>query len=143
MADEYCVSAARQNLIGNAIKFTERGWVEVRQFRHSSELCLEVRETGVGIDANFLPKLFQPFIQEESGFSRQFEGSGLGLALTKRFLDANHAQISVQSEKGAGAAFTIRFSTQSESWNGKTGHPIAEVQPALPRLLLVEDDPDT
>ena len=88
MADEYCVSAALQNLIGNAIKFTERGWVEVRQFRDKGELCLELRDTGVGIDAKFLPKLFQPFIQEDSGFGRKFEGSGLGLAVTKRFLDA-------------------------------------------------------
>jgi PAS domain S-box-containing protein len=143
MADEYCVSAAVQNLIGNAIKFTERGWVEVRQFRHKGELCLEVRDTGVGIDAKFLPKLFQPFIQEDSGFSRKFEGSGLGLALSKRFLEANHARISVQSEKGAGTAFTIHFSTPCEFRNRKPGHSMADAQPRLPRLLLVEDDPDT
>ena len=113
MADEYCVSHALQNLIGNAIKFTERGWVEVRQFRHQGELCIEVRDSGVGIDAKFLAKLFQPFVQEDSGFSRKFEGTGLGLALTKRFLEANHARISVESKKGAGATFRIRFSTQS------------------------------
>ena len=60
---------------------------------NDGELCLEVRDSGVGIDAKFLPKLFQPFVQEDSGFSRKFEGSGLGLALTKRFLEANHARI--------------------------------------------------
>ncbi len=143
MADEYCVSAAVQNLIGNAIKFTDRGYVELRQFRHQAELCLEVHDTGVGIDPKFLPKLFQPFVQEDSGFSRRFEGSGLGLALTKRFLDANQARISVKSEKGAGAAFTIHFSTECASRNGKSGHATADGQPGLPRLLLVEDDLDT
>jgi PAS domain S-box-containing protein len=143
MADEYCISAAMQNLIGNAIKFTRRGSVEVRLFRSEGDLCVEVRDTGVGISAQFLPKLFQPFVQEESGFSRQFEGSGLGLALTERFLEANHARISVKSVKGAGSTFTIHFSAQDEATNGKAGYPISDAQPDLPRLLLVEDDPDT
>jgi CheY-like chemotaxis protein len=143
IADEYCVSHALQNLIGNAIKFTERGWVEVRQFRHQGELCLEVRDSGIGIDAKFLGKLFQPFVQEDSGFSRKFEGTGLGLALTKRFLEVNHARISVESEKGTGAAFTIHFSAQCESGNGTPGHPIGDAPIGLPTLLLVEDDTDT
>jgi len=142
-ADEYCVSAAVQNLIENAIKFTDRGSVKIRQFRHQGELCLEVHDTGVGIDEKFLPKLFQPFIQEESGFSRKFEGSGLGLALTKRFLEANEARISVRSEKGAGAVFTVYFPTARASASRKNGHPPAVAGAVLPRLLLVEDDPDT
>ena len=99
--------------------------------------------SGVGIDKEFLPKLFEPFVQEESGFSRKFEGSGLGLALTKRFLDANHARISVSSDKGAGATFTIHFSTASELANGESGDGMVGARSALPRLLLVEDDPDT
>jgi PAS domain S-box-containing protein len=147
-ADEYCVSSALQNLIGNAIKFTEGGSVEVRQYRRESELCLEVRDTGIGIDAKFLPKLFQPFVQEDSGFTRKYDGSGLGLALTKRFLEANHARISVKSERGMGAVFTIHFSTRCEFTDGTTAHPMPGVQPGLPhpvlpRLLLIEDDPDT
>ncbi len=143
-ADEYCVSAAMQNLIGNAIKFTERGVVEVRQFREGGELCIAVRDSGVGIDAKFLPKLFHPFIQEESGFNRKFEGSGLGLALTKRFLEANQARVEVESTKGAGSTFTIHFSAPQQTTNGKNGHPRAvAAQPTLPMLLLVEDDPDT
>jgi PAS domain S-box-containing protein len=143
MADEYCISAAVQNLIGNAIKFTEQGSIEVRKFRHQGELRLEVRDTGIGIDRKFLAKLFEPFVQEESGFSRKFEGSGLGLALTKRFLDANRARITVTSEKGAGATFTIHFSTKSEIRNVEAGDRVAAAPPSLPKILLVEDDPDT
>jgi PAS domain S-box-containing protein len=108
-ADEYCISSALHNLISNALKFTEHGSIEVRLFRCEGELRLEVRDSGIGIEEQFLPKLFQPFVQEDSSFNRKFEGSGLGLALTRRFLEANHARISVASEKGAGAAFTIHF----------------------------------
>ncbi len=144
MADEYCLSAAMQNLIGNAVKFTERGFVEVRQFRAGGELCLAVRDSGVGIDAKFLPKLFQPFVQEESGFNRKFEGSGLGLALTKRFLAANQARVEVESIKGAGSTFTIHFSAPQQAANGKNAHLKAvAAKPTLPILLVVEDDPDT
>ncbi len=119
MADEYCISAAVQNLIGNALKFTERGFVEVRQFREDRALCIAVRDSGVGIDAKFLSKLFQPFLQEESGFNRKFEGSGLGLALTKRFLEANQARVEVESTRGAGSTFTIHFSPPQETTNRK------------------------
>jgi PAS domain S-box-containing protein len=143
IGDEYCISSSVQNVIGNAIKFTAQGSVVVRQFQHEGKLCLEVRDTGVGIDCEFLPKLFQPFVQEDSGFTRKYEGSGLGLALTKRFLDANHARISVTSEQGLGAVFTIHFSTQCESSKRKTDHPMPEAESGLPRLLLVEDDLDT
>ncbi|MGH7818783.1 MAG: ATP-binding protein, partial [Candidatus Binatia bacterium] len=57
----------------------------------------------------FLPRLFEPFVQEDGGFSRPFEGSGLGLALTRRYLELNGAAIGVESEKGRGSVFTIRF----------------------------------
>ena len=143
VADEYCVSSALQNLIGNAIKFTERGRVDVRQSRQDGEVKLQISDTGIGIEEKFLPKLFQPFVQEESSFARKFEGNGLGLALTKRFLDANQARISVSSEKGAWTVFTIHFPAESKLKGRPAGDPTVEAPPDLPRLLLVEDDPDT
>lgn len=107
--DENCLSNALTNLLQNAIKFTERGRVWVRVYRDSAGPCLDVGDSGVGIDPAYLPHVFEPFSQENSGLTRKFEGVGLGLALVKRYLELSGAQIIVASEKGAGSIFTIRF----------------------------------
>ncbi len=108
--DEGCLANALTNLLQNAIKFTERGEVAVRLWRDTrAGLCLEVRDTGVGIDANYLPHVFQAFSQENPGLTRRFEGVGLGLSLVRKYLELNGAEIAVASEKHRGATFTIRF----------------------------------
>jgi two-component system, sensor histidine kinase and response regulator len=80
-------------------------------------LSLEIQDTGIGISEEYLPHLFQPFSQERSGTGRQFQGSGLGLALTQKYLELNEARISVHTEKGKGTTFTIHFLLESESGN--------------------------
>ena len=107
--DEYCLSQALLNLFDNAIKFTERGEITVRLARDGGELRLEVRDTGIGIDATYQPHLFERFSQEESGYGRRYDGSGLGLALVKHYLERNGARLGVESEKHKGSAFTIYF----------------------------------
>jgi PAS domain S-box-containing protein len=114
--DEHCLEQAVIQLLENAIKFTESGSISVTLLRDASgTLALEVRDTGVGIDGAFLPRLFEPFVQEESGYTRRFEGAGLGLALTRKYLELNGAAISVASRKGDGTAVTIRFPPELES----------------------------
>jgi CheY-like chemotaxis protein len=153
--DEYCLSSSLMNLVQNAIKFTAEGTVSLRVYRDEDwTLCLEVRDTGIGMDPAYLPRLFSAFSQEEVGYTRRFEGSGLGLALTKNYLELNHAHLVVTSEKGNGSVFTIRFSKGSELW--LTDEPetreLRSVSPtvstessrnAKPVVLIVEDDPDT
>jgi len=113
--DEYCLTTALSNLLDNAIKFTERGEVICRSYRApDGRLCVEIRDTGIGISREYLPHLFEPFSQEQLGNTRQYQGSGLGLALARKYLELNGAQISVQSEKGKGTTFTIHFSRESE-----------------------------
>lgn len=108
--DEGCLSNALTNLLQNAIKFTERGEVAVRLGRDArAALCLEVRDTGVGIDANYLPEVFEAFSQENPGLTRRFEGVGLGLSLVRKYLELNGADIAVASQKNRGSTFTIRF----------------------------------
>jgi signal transduction histidine kinase len=108
--DERCLSNALTNLLQNAIKFTERGEVAVRLWRDArAGLCLEVRDTGVGIDANYLPHIFDAFSQENPGLARKFEGVGLGLSLVRKYLELNSAEIAIASEKNRGSTFTIRF----------------------------------
>jgi two-component system, sensor histidine kinase and response regulator len=116
--DEYCLTQALTNLLDNALKFTERGAITCRLYRApDGTLCLEIRDTGMAISEEYLPHLFEPFSQERSGSSRQFQGSGLGLALTSKYLELNGAKISVQTEKGKGTTFTIHFLRESEAGN--------------------------
>ncbi len=114
--DVYCLSRALVSLLDNAIKFTQQGSVFVWLGRSpDGRLCLEVRDTGVGIDPAYLPHLYDAFSQERLGSSRPFEGSGLGMALTKKFLEINGAAISVESQKGKGSSFAIHFSRECET----------------------------
>ena len=143
--DAYCLNQALINLISNAIKFTLAGSVHVELARDGDgQIVLRVRDTGVGIDPAFLAKVGQPFLQEESGFGRRFEGCGLGLALTRRYLDFNGARLSVSSEKGSGSVFTIHFDgNQGKGVQTQNG---ADAQPSerrRPPVLVVEDDPET
>ena len=150
--DHYCLSSAVANLLQNAIKFTESGSIAVRLYRDEQfSLCLEVKDTGVGIDAAYLPKLFEPFSQEEEGYARRFEGSGLGLALTRKYLALNDAAITVESEKRHGSVFTVRFSKATELWmtEGLGGRPargqstFSGMERERPVVLVVEDDSDS
>ena len=113
--DEYCLSGALTNLLQNAIKFTEEGSVTARLYRGSDRsLKISITDTGIGIEPGYLARIFEPFSQEESGYTRRFEGNGLGLALTRSYLQLNSATISVQSQKGQGSTFSISFSPESE-----------------------------
>ncbi|MEO0557224.1 MAG: ATP-binding protein [Bacteroidota bacterium] len=95
------------NLIGNAIKFTDAGSVTVRLRPLGRQLELVVTDTGIGIDAEFLPDLFSEFRQESEGHARSHEGSGLGLAITERLVRLMNGTIAVTSEKGIGTTFTV------------------------------------
>ena len=113
--DEYCVMHSVRNLIENAIKFTEHGSVAVRLYRESSgAVCITVSDTGIGVDKDYLPHLLEPFSQEDSGDTRRFEGAGLGLALSRRYLELNGASLTAHSDKGVGSSFTIRFARATE-----------------------------
>ncbi|MGH7822049.1 MAG: sensor histidine kinase [Candidatus Binatia bacterium] len=112
--DEYCLSQALTNLIQNGIKFTRHGSVVVRLYRDGERLRISVRDTGIGIGAPYLERLFEPLSQEDSGLTRRFEGSGLGLALTRRYLELNGARLSVENKKDVGSVFTIEFPAECE-----------------------------
>ena len=95
------------NLVGNAIKFTERGEVRVSLHSAATYFALRVRDSGVGIDEAFLPELFEPFKQESQGHARSHEGTGLGLAITKRLVERMGGEIRVWSRKGEGTLFEV------------------------------------
>ncbi|MCS3858141.1 PAS domain S-box-containing protein [Salinibacter ruber] len=103
------------NLVQNAVKFTEKGRCQVRVEPVAFGVCIHVRDTGVGIDPAFRPHLFEPFKQESEGVAREYEGTGLGLALTKRLVDLLGGAIEVDSAKGEGSAFTVELPSLTEA----------------------------
>ncbi|MCU7495373.1 MAG: PAS domain-containing protein [Ignavibacteria bacterium] len=109
-ADRNSVFQIFINLLDNAIKFTNSGAVEVI-LRNDEEnnVIMEVSDTGKGLSEDYIPQLFTPFSQEEGGYTRRFEGNGLGLALVKKYCDINDAKVEVRSQKGKGSTFSIKF----------------------------------
>src|SRR5580692_7731231 len=97
------------NLLSNAIKFTESGGVvRIRvQPQDSHHFKLVIKDSGIGIKSEDLPRLFQDFEQLDSGHSRRYEGSGLGLALTKGLVELQGGTISVESQYGVGTTFLV------------------------------------
>jgi len=116
-ADEYSLKQIFQNLIDNANKYTENGTITIKSECGGDRLFVNVIDTGVGISEKYLSKLFTPFSQEEQGYTRRYDGNGLGLALVKKYCDMNNLEISVTSEKGKGSCFTVIF---KEKAPGKT-----------------------
>ncbi len=107
--DEYSVSQIFANLLDNAIKFTEFGRITINLNVNANNIYVEMIDTGIGIADDYKPFLFSPFSQEEQGYTRKFEGNGLGLALVKQYCELNKAEISVESKKGVGTTFIITF----------------------------------
>lgn len=109
-ADEYSVMQIFANLIDNGIKYTDAGKISIRLFENqASEKIVEIKDTGIGMNRDFLERIFEPFVQEEHGYTRSFEGNGLGLALVKNYCELNNAEIEVESEKGSGSKFRVTF----------------------------------
>ena len=97
------------NLIGNAIKFTEKGGVGVvvEPGEYENEIRIEIRDTGIGIKHNDLPRIFQDFEQADGSSTRKFGGTGLGLAISKRIVERMNGRIDVTSNIGVGSVFGV------------------------------------
>lgn len=153
------------NLVGNAVKFTERGSIAIRlallEPTHgrslapeSSLLQLEVVDTGIGMTADQISKLFRPFRQAELATARQFGGTGLGLSICKSFAEKLRGDIQVTSEPGVGSTFRVILpvanvsdasseplpAMSNEARNGHTEAP--RRLPEGTRLLIAEDGAD-
>lgn len=109
-ADDRAVRQIVVNLLSNAVKFTPRGGSVSLELTQSGDAAVMIiRDTGIGISADFLPHVFSPFRQQDSGLSRKFEGTGLGLAITKRLVEAHGGTISIDSREGEGTTVTVRL----------------------------------
>lgn len=110
LADKYTVNQIFQNLIGNAVKYTPEGFINVTLFEKDEyNIGVEIKDSGIGMSQEYMKKIFSPFSQEDSGHKRKFEGNGLGLALVKKYVELNNADIFVDSVKDKGSVFTVAF----------------------------------
>ena len=115
-ADERRLKQMLVNLLSNAVKFTPdegRIGLEVNSTQEHNELCFTVWDTGIGIPADRLPHLFQPFAQLDSALNRQYGGTGLGLALVRRLAELHGGRVEVQSEVGVGTRFAVFLPTST------------------------------
>lgn len=97
------------HIVSNAVKYSEKGMITVVLDKKGDHLLLNVVDQGIGIGKAYLDRLFVPFEQESKGYDRKFEGSGLGLAVTKHLLDQLSGKITIQSEKGIGTSVEIEL----------------------------------
>jgi PAS domain S-box-containing protein len=142
------------NLLSNAVKFTSRdGCVSVALRRFESAAELEIRDTGMGIDPEFLPHVFERFRQAESPVTRSHRGLGLGLAIVRHLTEMHGGTVTAESEgEGQGATFTVRipladdqsaaeaaleYEQSEQERTATTRQPLEGV-----RVLVVEDEPD-
>lgn len=149
MLDPGSLDRILNNLIGNAIKYTNEGTIKVSLSATPKAIKLVIKDTGVGIDPKFLPYIFEPFRQEHMGDDRPFEGVGLGLTITKHLIDLMHGDINVVSQPNEGSTFTVTFppiAKNLEALLPKSTKAIPDVENIpFPRLktLVVEDNFET
>ncbi|KAF0094541.1 MAG: multi-sensor hybrid histidine kinase [Puniceicoccaceae bacterium 5H] len=151
VASAYCGDAFRirqvlLNLISNAVKFTERGHVEVQLSASGQQLSISVKDTGIGISPEAQARIFTKFTQADASTQRRYGGSGLGLAISKRLVDLMGGRISLESVEGIGSKFSVQLPLPEAN-----PQEIERADPHLPavcafpnsRVLVVEDhDPN-
>jgi two-component system sensor histidine kinase BaeS len=117
------LSQVATNLVANAVNYTPCGFVKVRTLWDASQetVCLQVQDTGMGIEAEDMPHLFERFYRGRRVGSSNIPGSGLGLAIVREILDLHGGTIEVESEVGEGSTFTLRFEPSIDGVEGPAG----------------------
>lgn len=153
LLDDRILRSIVNNLVSNAIKFTEEGSVTVEVDKNNNKAFITVTDTGIGIPENSREIIFDEFRQVSEGLNRGFEGSGLGLHITKRFLELMNGTISVNSQVGEGSVFKVSFplhkfekqivvtsSEQNRKDTSISNKKKVKFDENLSDILLVEDD---
>jgi len=146
--DERLLRDILNNLINNAIKFTDKGGVIVDLTTHNNNIIIKVTDSGIGIPENKHELIFEEFRQESEGLNRNFEGTGLGLTLTKKYAELMHGTITVDSVVGMGSVFTVTLplrphideKNSSSKHDRKKDYRIIPAPSQKKSVLLVEND---
>jgi len=145
--DETLIKKVLIELIDNAVKYTDdKGSVEMTvksRVENGGEVTFTVKDTGVGIDSQFLPKVFDVFAQEDQSSTSRHGGSGLGLAVVKKMVDIMGGTITVDSKKNVGSVFTVTIPVKVADMPAALGQAETEKESLInKRVLIVEDIPE-
>ena len=134
------------NILGNAVKFTPEGGTvtftveETARYHGKSTLRMVIRDTGIGMSEEFLPKIFEAFAQEDSSSTNKYGSTGLGMPITKSIVELMNGNIEVQSKKGEGTTFIVTVTLlESEREAGAEDHDV--IHPDDLCVLVIDDDP--
>ena len=143
IGDDMKLKQALINILSNAIKFTEApGTVSLlvertAVFEDQSTLKFEIRDTGIGMDKEFIPKIFDSFTQEDTNRNNKYGSTGLGMAITKNIVELMNGTISVESEKGVGTVFTVAVTLKNCEHQGLSANYVKVTDM---KVLVVDDD---
>ncbi len=132
------------NILGNAVKFTDTGgsiYLDVEctaQYEGHSNFRFTIKDTGIGMNKNYLPKIFDAFTQEDATTTSKYGGSGLGLAITKNLVEMMNGTIMVDSEKGVGTTFIVNLPLKNSNRQIVEGEVF---NPQNLKVLVIDDDP--
>jgi signal transduction histidine kinase/CheY-like chemotaxis protein len=141
MTDEVLLSRIVRNLLGNAIKYTDKGQIEITESVEQQRLSIAISDTGIGIPENELDSIFAEYYQVGNKRRDRREGVGLGLSITKRLCDLLGYEISVTSTEGGGSCFTITLTaTEAQTMPAEPEYPAEEPNLENVRVLVIDDD---
>jgi len=137
-ADEIRIEQVLHNLVGNAIKFTEQGKIEVRAEQQGDKILVQVSDSGIGIAPEQQEKIFEFFVQADSSTQREYGGTGLGLAVSKQLIELHNGQLKVESVPGEGSVFS--FTLEVAETGIKDKNIDSEVYERIPLPEVIEQD---
>jgi two-component system CheB/CheR fusion protein len=144
-SDPMLLPVILRNLVGNAIKYTQRGKVRLRVRSDSSQLYIDVLDTGPGISSEHLGRLFEAFYQADNPNRDQRQGVGLGLSIVRTISRLLNHTVTISSRVGEGSVFTVQLPRGAVTNLRADDSPVVESGPALPigapKVLHIEDDP--
>ncbi len=141
IADTRRIRQVILNLVGNAAKFTEKGHIRVSATHNEREVIISVEDTGIGIPRDKFHLVFQEFQQVDSSSTRRYGGTGLGLPVSKRFVEAHGGRIWFESEEGVGSTFYVALPIGGpESVKPEEEPEVEEQENRL--VLVIDDDPN-
>lgn len=130
-----------QNIISNAVKFTEKGKITIKVFKDAKHFMVSVKDTGIGIPNELIPHIFDEFRQVDSSHARNYEGTGLGLAIVHKYVEMLDGSIEVSSQPGKGSEFIVKLplnnKPEEENVNVKKNTITSDTSEYT--ILLVED----
>jgi protein-histidine pros-kinase len=125
-----------KNLLQNAAKFTDKGRITVDAYQRNNGVVIAISDTGIGIEPEMVPQIFEMFRQGDGSMTRRHGGLGLGLYVVRKLLDLIYGKIEVESTVGEGSTFRVWLPLH---WPGQEPRGDDSGRPAIERRLLVEN----